>query len=167
MGFATGFLDFARNDGNCSGARKLGRRWRRAWRSRPVRNMPIMTIALDRLAASFADRVFERGDTLLLRRRGTGHMEDFLLQDCAVKIVHTLAQGAWREGQSRANPISRKVVDIVEENPANPEVTQLLKRRGAFYVGKDPVGWRRLKRKRKNPGNPAGLILQLTQLAQM
>src|SRR5262249_60056579 len=40
-------------------------------------------------------------------------------------------------------------------------------RRGALYVGKDPVGLRRLERKRNKPGKPAGLILQLTQLAQM
>ena len=167
MGFATGFLDFARNDGKCSGARKLGRRWRRAWHGRPVRNMPVMTIALDRLPASFADRVLERGDTLLLRRRGTGHMEDFLLQDCAVQIVHTIAQRDLREGQSQADPISRQVLDVVEVNPAHREVAQLLKRRGALYVGKDPVGLRRLERKRNKPGKPAGLILQLTQLAQM
>ena len=41
--------------------------------------MPVMTVALDRLAAGFADGVFESGDGLLLRRRGTGHVENFFL----------------------------------------------------------------------------------------
>ena len=41
--------------------------------------MPVMTVALDRLAASFADGVFKRGDSLLLRGGSARHMENFFL----------------------------------------------------------------------------------------
>src|SRR6516165_9445237 len=99
-----------------SRVRKLGRRWPRACPSRPVRNMPVMTVALDRLAASFADCVFERGDGLLLRRRGAGHVENFFLQDCSVEVVHTVTQRDLSERQSEANPIRRQVVDVVKVN---------------------------------------------------
>ena len=78
-------------------ARKLGRRGRRVFPIRPVRNMPVMTVALDRLTASFANGVFKRGDSLLLRRGGAGHMENFFLQDCSVEIVHTVAERNLRE----------------------------------------------------------------------
>jgi hypothetical protein len=60
-----------------------------------------MTVALDRLAASFANGVFQRGDSLLLRRGGAGHVENFFLQDCSVEIVHTVAQRELRRGNPR------------------------------------------------------------------
>src|SRR4051812_15304013 len=69
-GFATEFFDFPRNDTKMLSARKLGRRRRRVCLIQPRRNMPVMTVALDRLAASFANGVFKRGDSLLLRRGG-------------------------------------------------------------------------------------------------
>ena len=59
--------------------------------------MPVMTVALDRLAASLADRVFKRGNSLLLRRGCAGHVENLFLQDCSVEIVYTVAQGNLRE----------------------------------------------------------------------
>src|SRR4029453_2597866 len=128
--------------------------------------MPVMTVALDRLAASFADGLFKGGDSLLLRRRGAGHVENFFLQDCSMEIVHTVAQRDLRERQSEANPIRRQVVDIVEVNTAHREIAELLECGGALDVGKDSVGLRRLKRKRNEPRETAGLILQLPQLAQ-
>ena len=84
-----------------------------------MRNMPVMTVALDRLAASFANGMFKCGDSLLLRRSGTGHVEDFFLQDCSMEIVHTVAQGDLRERQSEADPIRRQVVDVIEVNTAH------------------------------------------------
>ena len=59
--------------------------------------MPVMTVTLDRVAAGFANGVFKRGDRLLLRRGGAGHMENFFLQDCSVEIVHTVAERDLRE----------------------------------------------------------------------
>ena len=61
-------------------AGELRLRWCRAFPDiRPARNMSVMTVALDRLAASFSDSVFERGDRLLLRSGGAGHVENFFL----------------------------------------------------------------------------------------
>jgi hypothetical protein len=59
--------------------------------------MPVMTVALHRLAGSFADGVFKRSDSLLLRRSGAGHVENFLLQDCSVEIVNTITQRHLRQ----------------------------------------------------------------------
>ena len=56
-----------------------------------------MTVALHRLAASFADGVFKRGDSLLLWRGGAGHVENFFLQNRSVEIVHAVAQRELRE----------------------------------------------------------------------
>ena len=123
--------------------------------------MPVMTVSLDRLAASFADGVFKRGDGLLLRRRGAGHVENFFLQDCSMEIVHTVAQRDLRERQSETDPIRRQVVDVVEVDTAYREIAQLFERRGAFDVSKDSVGLRRLERKRNKSGEPAAFILQL------
>ena len=107
--------------------------------------MPVVTIALDRLAASFANGMFKRGDSLLLRRGGAGHVENFLLEDCSVEIVHTVAQGDLRERQTEADPIRRQVVNVVEVNTAHREIAQLLKCGGALDVGKDSGGWRWLE----------------------
>src|SRR6476659_8999455 len=123
--------------------------------------MPVMTIALDRLAASFANGVFKRGDSFLLRRGSAGHVKDFFLKDCSVEIVHAVAQRDLRERQSEADPIRRQMVDVVEVNAAHSEVAQLVKCGGALDVGKDAVGLRRLERKGNKSGEPAGLILQL------
>ena len=134
---------------------------------RPLRNMTVMAVALDRLAASFANGVFQRRDRLLLGRRCTGHVEDFFLQNRAVEIVHAVAQRDLRERQSEADPVGSQVVDVIEINPAHREIAKLLKCRGAFDVGENPMRLRRFERKRNKPGKTAGLILQLSQLAQM
>ena len=121
--------------------------------------MPVMTVALNRLAASFANGVFKRGDCLLLRRGGAGHVENFLLEDCSVEIVHAVAQGDLRERQSETDPIRRQMIDVVEVSAAHREIAQLIKCGGALDVGKDAVGLRRLERKGNKSGEPAGLIL--------
>ena len=104
-----------------------------------------MTVALDRLAASFANGVFKRGDGLLLRRGGAGHVENFFLQDCSVQIVHAVAQRDLRKRQSKADPISRQVVDVVEVNAAHRKIAQLLKCGGALDVGQYSVGLRSVR----------------------
>ena len=126
-----------------------------------------MTVALDSLAASFANGVFKRGDSLLLRRGGAGHVENLFLQDCSMEIVDTVTQRDLRERQSEADPISRQVVYVVEVNTAYREVAQLLKCGGALDVGKYSVGLRWFERKRNEPSEPARFILKLSQLAQM
>src|SRR6185369_10218772 len=111
----------------------------------------VMTVALDRLAASFADGVFKGGDRLLLRRGRTRHMEDFFLQDSSMEIVDAVAQRDLRERQSEADPIRRQVVDVVEVNAAHCEVAQLLKCGGALDVGENPVRLRGFECKRNKP----------------
>ena len=81
--------------------------------------MPVMTVPLDRVAASFADGVFKRSDSLLLRRSGTGHVENFFLQNCSVEIVHTITQRDLSQRQPEADPIRRQVVDVIEVNTAH------------------------------------------------
>src|SRR5437762_4516530 len=129
--------------------------------------MPVMTVALDRLATTFADGVFKRGDSLLLRRGGSGHVENFFLQHCSMEVVPTVAQRDLGERQSEANPIRCQVLEIIEVNRAYCEIAQLLECGSALDVGKNSVGLRWLERKRNKPGEPAGLILQLPQLAQV
>ena len=126
-----------------------------------------MTVALDRLATSFADGVFKRGDRLLLRCGGAGHVENFFLQDCSVEIVDTVTQRDLRKRQSKADPIRRQVVDIVEVNTAHREIAQLLECGGTLDLSQNAVGVRRFECKRNKPSKTAGLILQLPQLAQM
>src|SRR5439155_19821201 len=118
--------------------------------------MPVMTVALDRLAASFANGVFKRGDSLLLRRGGAGHVENFFLQDCSMEVVHTVAQRDLRERQSEANPLRCQVLHIIEVNTAYCEIAQLLERGGALDVGKDSVGLSGLERKRNKSSEPGG-----------
>src|SRR6478752_6430289 len=122
--------------------------------------MPIMTVALDRLAASFANCMFERGDRLLLRRGSASHVKNFFLENCSMEIVDTVAQGDLRERQSEANPIRRQMVYVVEVNTAHRKIAQLVKCGGALDVGKNSVGLRWLECKRNKPRETAGLILQ-------
>ena len=126
-----------------------------------------MTVALDWLASGFANGVFQRCYSLLLRCGCTGHVENFFLQNRAVQIVHAVAKRNLREWQSQADPIGREVVNVIQVNSTHREIAKLFKCRGTFYVGKDPVGLGRFESKRNKPGKTAGLILQLTQLAQM
>src|SRR6476620_332902 len=126
-----------------------------------MRNVPVMTVALDRLTASFANGVFKRGDSLLLRRGGASHVENFFLQNCSMEIVHTVAQRDLRQRQSEADPIRCQVVNVVEIDTAHREIEPLVNCGGALDVGKDSVGLRRLERKRNKSGEPAAFILQL------
>ena len=59
------------------------------------------------------------------------------------------------------------MLDVVEVNSAHREIAKLFKCGGAFDVGKDPVGLGRFESERNKTGKTPGLILQLTQLAQM
>ena len=59
--------------------------------------MPIITVALHGHAAGLPDGVFERSHGLLLRCRRARHVENFLLQNCAMQIVHAIAQRDLRE----------------------------------------------------------------------
>ncbi len=121
--------------------------------------MPVMTVALDRLTASFANGVFKRGDSLLLRRGGASHVENFFLQNCSMEIVHSVAQRDLRERQSEADPIRCQVVYVVEIDTAHRKIAQLVKCGGALDVGKNSVGLRWLERKRNKPSESAGLVL--------
>jgi len=119
--------------------------------------MAIVTVALDRLAISLADGVFECRHTLLLRSSRPGHVKDLFLQNCAVQIIHAIAERYLRQGQTKADPVSGEMVDVIEINAAHCEIAELFKCRSTFYVGKD--SGLRLEGKRNKPGKSAGLIL--------
>src|SRR3954453_17145469 len=129
--------------------------------------MPVMTVALDRVATSFANRVFKRGDSLLLGRRRAGHGENFFFENRSVEIVNTVAQRDLRERQSEADPIRRQMIDVVEVNTAHREIAQLLECGAALDIAKYSLGLRGLECKVNKPSEPSDFILQLPQLAQM
>src|SRR5262249_61448234 len=80
-----------------SRAGQLGRRWGSVCCRRSRRYMAIVTVALNGLPTGFADRVFQCCYSLLLRRGCAGHVEDFFLQNCAVQIVHAVAERDLRQ----------------------------------------------------------------------
>ena len=121
--------------------------------------MAIVTVALDRLAASFSDGVLECRHTLLLRSSRPGHVKDLFLQNCAVQIIHAIAERYLRQRQTKADPVSGEMVDVIEINAAHCEIAELFKCGSTFYVGKDPEGSGRLEGKRNKPGKSACLIL--------
>ena len=125
--------------------------------------MTIKAIALDRIAASFADGVFERRHGLLLWRCSSCHMENFFLQNCAVQIIHAVAERDLRQRQTKADPVSRQMVDVIQINAADGEIAKLLKRGNAFYVREHCS--LRLEGKRNKSGKAACLVLQLAELA--
>ncbi len=127
--------------------------------------MPVKAITLDRLATGFTDRMFERRRGLLLWSGGASHVKDFFLQDGAVQIIHAVAERHLSERQSQAHPIGRKMVDVIEVNATDGQITKLLNRRSRLYVREH--GRLRFESKWNKPGEATGLILQLAQLVQM
>src|SRR4030095_1673951 len=99
--------------------------------------MTVKAVALDRLAASFPDGVLERRYALLLGSCCPCHMENFFFQNCAVQIIHAVAERDLCQWQTKADPVSRKMVDVIQVNAANGEIAKLLKRGNAFYVRED------------------------------
>ena len=109
-------------------AGKLG--WRRhgAYVTRATRrNMPVMTISLHWLPASFANSVLERSHALLLRGSCAGHVKNFLLQNCSVQVVHAVVERDLRKWQPKADPISGQMIDVIEVYSAYRKIAQLFK----------------------------------------
>src|SRR6266511_2247396 len=127
--------------------------------------MTVKAVALDRLAASFPNGMFERGHALLLGSCCPCHMENFFFQNCAVQIIDAVAEGDLCQRQAKTDPVSRQMVDIIQVNAANGEVAKLLKRGDAFDVGENRS--LRLEGKRHKAGKATCLVLQLAELAQM
>ena len=100
--------------------------------------MPIIAVALHRLATGFADGVFERGHGLLLRRRCSGHVKDLFLHNRAMQIVHAVAERDLRERQSKADPVGSKMIDVIQINAAHREIAKLLECGCAFDVRQGP-----------------------------
>src|ERR1700674_5259640 len=99
---------------------------RRSRHDRVPWQVPIITVALDRFAAGFANHVLERRDRLFLRRFCPGHVKDFLFHDRAVQIVDAVAERNLRERQSHRNPISREMIEVIQVNAAYRQVAKLL-----------------------------------------
>ena len=51
-----------------------------------------MTVTLHRLAARFPNGMFESSYSLLLRSSCAGHVEDLLLHDRPVQIIHAVTE---------------------------------------------------------------------------
>src|SRR5262245_23824932 len=121
--------------------------------------MPIVTVALHGYAAGLTDSVFKRSHGLLLRCRRPCHVENLFLQNCAVQIVHAVAERDLCERQSQTDPVSGQVVDVIQVNSAHREIAELFECGGAFYVSEDPMSCRRLERKGNKASEPARLTL--------
>ena len=88
--------------------------------------MVIVAIPLHRFPACFANDILKRFDGLFLGCLGTGHVENFLLHDRAVKIVDPVTERELRERQPHRNPVGGDMVEIVEIETADGEIAQLL-----------------------------------------
>src|SRR5204862_5648798 len=119
------------------------------------------------LAARFPNGIFESSYGLLLRSSCAGHVEDSLFQNCAMQIVHAVAERHLRERQPKADPISSQMIDIIQINAAYREIAKLLKRGGALDLGEDSMGLGWLESEGDNAGESAGLILHVPKLTQM
>ena len=127
------------------------------WRLRPGLKMPIMTVPLHRLASCLPDRVLQSRNRLLLRSGSAGHVENLLLQNRAVKIVHAIAERYLGQGKTHADPIGGKVIDIIEVNAAYGEIAKLFDGRGRLDVREDGGLW--FESKWNKSGETACLIL--------
>ena len=137
--YATDSQPLRRLDGpfpNTSGASQFGSDRLRAVERCDLRgiNAAIMAVALCRFTPGLPNGVFERCHSLLLRSSRPRHVENLLLQDGAVQIVHAIAERNLREWQTHAHPISGEMVDVIEVNPADSEVSKLFESGGRFDV---------------------------------
>src|SRR6266516_794435 len=147
-----------------SGAGQFSFRCRCGFRSvsRRGRQMPVKAVALDRLATALTDRMLECSHRLLLGSSGARHVKDFFLQDRAMQIIHAVAERDLRQRQTNADPIGGEMVDIIEINAADGEITKLLNRRNRLYVREHRC--LRFEGKWNEPCETTGLMLQVTQL---
>src|SRR5205807_9350311 len=106
-----------------------------------------------------------RGDALLLRRRSARHVENFFFHDRPVQIVDAITERNLRERQTKADPIRRQMVDVIQINSADRQVAKLLDRRRALDVREHSR--LRLESKGNESAETARFILKLAKLAQM
>src|SRR5713101_4374259 len=97
----------------------------------------IKAVALDWLTTHFANDALECGCALLLRRGCARHVEDFFFHDRAVQVVDAVTERDLCKRQSHADPICGEVVDVIEINAADREVTKLLNCRSGLDMCKD------------------------------
>jgi len=90
--------------------------------------MPVITVSLYWLPAGLANGVLERRHALLLRGSCARHVENFFLQNCSVQVIHTVAERDLRKRQSKADPVSGQMIDVIELDSAHRKIAQLFKR---------------------------------------
>lgn len=127
--------------------------------------MPIIAVALDRVASSLADDVLERFDRLLLRSFRASHVEDFFFHDRAMQVVHAVAERNLRERQAHRNPVGREVVEVIEIDAAHGQIAKLLDRCCRFDVREDRC--LRFEGEGNETGEAARFILQFAKLAEV
>src|ERR1700730_4178026 len=146
-------------------AGKLGFRTRPGRRFVFAVEMPIETVSLDRNPPSFANRVLEGGDGLLLRRSRAGHVKDFFFHDRAVQIVDAVTKRNLRKRQTETDPIRGQMIDVIQINSADCEIAKLIDGRSTFDVSEHGGLW--FKRERDEAAKAARFILKLPKLSQM
>src|SRR5437879_313564 len=78
----------------------------------------VKCIALDGDTARFANSFDHGSFGLQLRRSSAGHVENFLFEDCAVKIVSAVAESNLGQLESEPDPIGCDVLEVIEVNAA-------------------------------------------------
>jgi hypothetical protein len=127
--------------------------------------MPVITIALHGVATRFPDSALQSCDRQLLRGGSARHVKDLFLHDRAVEIVDAVIQRKLRQRQSHANPVGGQMIDVIEIDAADREITKLLKGRGRLHMSED--GCLRFKSKGNKSRETTGFVLQIAQLLQV
>ena len=89
--------------------------------------MIVVAVALHWLAAGFADGVSQCFGGLFFRRCHSCHMKNLFPHDRAVQIIHSIAQRHLSKRKSSAHPIGREMIEVIEIDPADREIAQLIK----------------------------------------
>src|SRR5437868_3061679 len=109
--------------------------------------------------------MLESCDGLFLRGFRSCHVENLLFHNRAMQVIDAIGQRYLGEWQSHADPVGGEMLNIIEKDPTNGEITQLLDRGGRFDVRKN--GRLRLECKRNKTSESASFVLQFAKLAQV
>ena len=77
-----------------------------------------------------------------------------------MKIINSVAEGKLREWKAKTDPISGDVRNIIEEDPTDRQVAQLLEGGGMGDSVQDRAGAVGLEGKGNKPGKSTGLVLK-------
>ena len=84
-------------------------------------------------------------------------MKNFLFHDRAVQVVDAITERDLGKRQSHADPIRGEVVDVIQINAADGEITELIDRRSRFDMRQ--YGGLRFKSERNKASETASFVL--------